>query len=88
MVSFGRFLLIVILTIVVIVFSVNPQSAPIVPDLTGMKPWSSALGYLRKQEGSISRSQIGQERGSVRLNTLKISHDNLPLSIIYNTGLD
>ena len=53
MVSFGRFLLIVILTIVVIVFSVNPQSAPIVPDLTGMKPWSSALGYLRKQEGSI-----------------------------------
>ena len=46
------------------------------------------LDLDKLRSSSISRSQIGQERGSVRLNTLKISHDNLPLSIIYNTGLD
>ena len=34
MVSFGKWLLLGILTIVVIIFSVNPRSAPIISDLT------------------------------------------------------
>ena len=63
-------------------------------DITGETPWVRTLldryhaQAVADGTRSLSRSQIGQERGSVRLNTLKISHDNLPLSIIYNTGLD
>jgi len=45
MISFGKWLLIGILTIVIIIFSVNPQSAPIVPNLTLQKVLA-ALGGI------------------------------------------
>lgn len=45
MISFGKWLLLGILTIVIIIFSVNPQSAPIVSDLTLQKVLA-ALGGI------------------------------------------
>lgn len=45
MLSFGKWFLLGILTIVIIVFSVNPQSAPVVSDLTLQKVFA-ALGGI------------------------------------------